>query len=67
VGDLVCVKLHPQGSKVLNRSAKIADKWSDPFVIAKFLTNVTVQLANPLDWCRGQEGSRQPIKKVLYG
>jgi hypothetical protein len=47
VGDLVCVKLHPQSSKILNRSAKIADKWSDPFTIAKFLTNVTVQMANP--------------------
>jgi hypothetical protein len=46
VGDLVLVKLHPQSSKILQRSAKIAKKWSDPLVIAKYLTPVTVQLAN---------------------
>jgi hypothetical protein len=46
VGDLVLVKLHPQSSQTLQRSAKIAKKWSDPLVIAKYLTPVTVQLAN---------------------
>jgi hypothetical protein len=47
VGDLVLVKLHPLSSKTLQRSAKIANKWSSPLIIAKFLTKVTVQLANP--------------------
>ena len=47
VGDLVLVRLHPQSSKVLHRSAKLENKWSNPMVIAKFLTKVTVQLANP--------------------
>jgi hypothetical protein len=47
VGDLVLVKLHPQSSKALKRSAKIENKWSNPLLIARFLTKVTVQLANP--------------------
>jgi hypothetical protein len=47
VGDLVLVKLHPQSSKVLRRSAKLENKWSEPFLVAKFLTRVTVHLANP--------------------
>jgi hypothetical protein len=38
VGDLVLVKLHPQSSQALQRAAKIAKKWSDPLVIAKYLT-----------------------------
>jgi hypothetical protein len=47
VGDLVLVKLHPQSSKVLKSSAKIENKWSNPLLISRFLTKVTVQLANP--------------------
>jgi hypothetical protein len=47
VGDLVLVKLHPLSSTALQRSAKIENKWSDPLCIVKFLTEVTVQLANP--------------------
>jgi hypothetical protein len=50
VGDLVLVKLHPQSSKELKCSAKIANKWSNPLLIAGFLTKVTVQLSNP-DTC----------------
>jgi hypothetical protein len=46
VGDLVLVKLHPQSSKALKRSAKIENKWSNPLMIVIFLTKVTVQLAN---------------------
>lgn len=46
-GELVLVKRHPQSSKVLQQSAKIAIKWSGPYVIVRFLTPVTVQLANP--------------------
>jgi hypothetical protein len=41
------VKLHPQSSKALKRSAKVENKWSNPLLIAKFLTKVTMQLANP--------------------
>jgi hypothetical protein len=47
VGDLVLVKLHPQSSKALRRSAKLENRWSEPLLIAKFLTRITVQLANP--------------------
>jgi hypothetical protein len=47
VGDLVLVRLNPHSSKALKRSAKIENKWSDPLRIARFLTKVTVQLANP--------------------
>ncbi|PNF20865.1 hypothetical protein B7P43_G11730 [Cryptotermes secundus] len=47
VGDIVLVKLHPQSSRAHHRSAKLDNKWSEPFVIAKFLAKVTVQLANP--------------------
>lgn len=42
------VRLHPQSSKIHKRSAKIDLKWSDPMVIAKHLTDVTVQLVNPV-------------------
>jgi hypothetical protein len=47
VGDLVLVKLHPQSSRALRSLAKLENKWSEPFLIVKFLTRVTVQLANP--------------------
>jgi Tfp pilus assembly protein PilZ len=47
VGDLVLVKLHLLSSKILQRSVKVANKWSSPLVIAMFLTKVRVQLANP--------------------
>jgi hypothetical protein len=30
VEDLVLVRLHPQSSKALNRSAKLDNKWSEP-------------------------------------
>jgi hypothetical protein len=46
VGDLVLVKLHPKSSQTSQKSAKIAKKWSDPLVIAMYLTPVPVQLAN---------------------
>jgi hypothetical protein len=67
VGDLVCVKLHPQSSKVLNRSAKIADKWSDPFVIAKFLTNVTLQLAIPETGVMVRKAHVSQLKRYFMG
>jgi hypothetical protein len=47
IGDLVLVKLHPQSSKALKRSAKFENTRSNPLLIARFLTNVTVQLGNP--------------------
>jgi hypothetical protein len=40
VGDLVLIKHHPVSSKTLQRSAKIANKWSSPLVIAKCLAKV---------------------------
>jgi hypothetical protein len=47
IGELVLVRLHPVSSKVQQRSAKLDNKWSIPLVIARFLSAVTVQLANP--------------------
>jgi hypothetical protein len=47
VGDLVLVKRYPISSKLMRCSAKLENKWSDPLVIARFLTQVMVQLANP--------------------
>jgi hypothetical protein len=47
VGDLVLVRRHPQSSKVHRKSTKIDLKWSDPMLVVKYLTDVTVQLANP--------------------
>jgi hypothetical protein len=47
VGDAVMVRLHPQSSKIQQRSAKLDYKWSTPLAIAKFVSPVTVVLANP--------------------
>jgi hypothetical protein len=47
VGDLVLVKLYPQSSKALRSSAKLESMLSEPLLIAKFRTRVTVQLENP--------------------
>jgi hypothetical protein len=47
VGDLVLVRLHPLSSKSQQRSAKLHFKWSVPLVIAKYVSPVTVLLANP--------------------
>jgi hypothetical protein len=47
VGDLVMVRLHPQSSKVQQRSAKLEYKWSIPLMVAKSVSPVTVSLANP--------------------
>jgi ribosomal protein L21E len=65
VGDLVLVKLHPQSSKTLQRSAKIAKKWSDPLVIAKYLTPVTVQLANQETGVVVREAHVSQLKKYF--
>jgi hypothetical protein len=46
VGDRVMVRCYPQSSKLHQRSAKLDYKWSMPLVIAKFLSPVTVALAN---------------------
>jgi hypothetical protein len=67
VGDLVLVKLHPQSSKLLKRSAKIENKWSDPLLIARFLTNVTVQLANPDTGVILRKAHVSQLKKYFVG
>jgi hypothetical protein len=46
-GDLVLARLHPQSSRSHQRSAKIDYKWSLPLIIAKYVSPVTVLLANP--------------------
>jgi hypothetical protein len=67
VGDLVLVKLHPQSSKVLQLSAKIANKWSEPLMISKFLTPVTVQLANPETGVLLRKAHVSQLKKYFTG
>jgi hypothetical protein len=47
VGDVVMVRLHPQSSKIQQRSAKLDYICSTPLTIAKFVSPVTVALANP--------------------
>jgi hypothetical protein len=47
VSDLVIVRMHPLSSKSQQRSAKLDYKWSMPLRIVRFLSPVTVQLANP--------------------
>jgi hypothetical protein len=47
VGNLVLVRLHPQSSQAHQGSAKIDYKWSLPLVVAKYVSPVTVLLANP--------------------
>jgi hypothetical protein len=47
VGDLVLCKSHALSSEAKKYSAKHSNKWSSPSLIARFLTGVTVQLANP--------------------
>jgi transposase InsO family protein len=47
VGDLVLLRTHPLSSRAQQRSAKLDFKWSTPMTIAKFVSPVTVQLANP--------------------
>jgi hypothetical protein len=46
VGDLVLLRLHPLSSKSQQRSSKLDYKWSAPLEIARFVSPVTVLLAN---------------------
>jgi hypothetical protein len=46
LGDRVMVRCYPQSSKLNQLSAKLDCKWSMSLVIAKFLSPVTVELAN---------------------
>jgi hypothetical protein len=46
VGDLVLLRLHPLSSKSQQRSAKLNYKWSAPLRTARFVSPVTVLLAN---------------------
>ncbi|PNF29729.1 hypothetical protein B7P43_G12157 [Cryptotermes secundus] len=47
VGDIVLLRLHPLSSRSQQRSAKLDLKWSVPLRIARFVSAVTVLLANP--------------------
>jgi hypothetical protein len=47
MGDLVLVRLHPLSSRSQQRSAKLDYRWSVPLKIARFVSPVTVLLANP--------------------
>jgi hypothetical protein len=44
---LVLLRLHPLSSMSQQRSAKLDLKWSVPLKIARFVSPVTVLLANP--------------------
>jgi hypothetical protein len=48
VGDLVLVRMHTQSSRPLQRSAKLNFRWSEPLIIAIFVSPVTALLANPI-------------------
>ena len=47
VGDLVLYRTHILSAKGKRLMAKMSNKWSGPLVIVKFVTPVTVVLANP--------------------
>jgi hypothetical protein len=47
VGDCVSYRLHPLSSAANKVSAKLLPRGSCPLITARFLTPVTVQLANP--------------------
>jgi hypothetical protein len=47
VGDLVLLRLHPLSSRSLHRSVNLDWKWSAPLKIAKFVSPITILLANP--------------------
>jgi transposase InsO family protein len=47
VGDLVLVRLHPLSSRSQQCSAKLDYRWSVPLKIERFVSPVTVLLANP--------------------
>jgi hypothetical protein len=47
VGDLVLVQLHLLSSRSQQRSAKLDYRWSVPLNIARFVSPVSVSLANP--------------------
>jgi hypothetical protein len=47
VADLVLLRLRPLSSRLRQRSAKLELKWSQPLRIARFVSPVTVLLANP--------------------
>ncbi|KDQ91921.1 hypothetical protein L798_06628 [Zootermopsis nevadensis] len=66
-GDLVLVRLHPTSSKLLKRSAKLENIWSVPLVVAKFLSAVTVQLANPDTGVFVRKAHVSQLKKFFPG
>ena len=47
MGDLALLMLHPLSSKSQQHSAKLDLKWSVPMRLARFVSPVTVLLANP--------------------
>jgi transposase InsO family protein len=67
IGDLVLVRLHPLSSKLQQHSAKLENKWSVPLTIAKFLSGVTVQLANPDTGVIVRKAHVSQIKRYFNG
>jgi hypothetical protein len=47
VGDMVLLRLHPISSKSQKRSAKLDLRWSVPLKVVRFVSPVTLLLANP--------------------
>ncbi|PNF28671.1 hypothetical protein B7P43_G08232 [Cryptotermes secundus] len=47
VGDLVMLRLHPLSSKSQQQVRRLKVKWSLPMRLARFVSPVTVLLANP--------------------
>jgi hypothetical protein len=67
VGDLVLVRLHPTSSRILKRSVKLENTLSVPLVVAKFLSAVTVQLANPDTGVFVRKAHVSQLKKFFPG
>jgi hypothetical protein len=63
----VLVRLHPTSSRIFQRSAKLENTWSVPLVVAKFLSAVTVQLANPDTGVFVRKTHISQLKKFLPG
>jgi hypothetical protein len=52
---------------VKQRSAKLDNKWSVPFMIAKFISAVTVQLENPDTGVMVRKAHVSQLKRYFHG
>jgi hypothetical protein len=67
VGDLVLSRRNPLSSRSHQRSAKLDWKWSAPLKIAKFVSPVTILLANPDTGVIVCKAHVSQVKRALQG